>query len=321
VKITKDFKPSSGKQALVFDIYRGTTHDGPGLRTTVFFKGCPLECLWCQNPEGIRLASEIWYEKNLCIGCLECLKACPRHALSATADGICIERSLCQACGKCADACPSEALSRIDQRYTVDELTAKVLRDADYFRAFNGGVTASGGEPLLQADFVGEFFRRLKENSISTALDSCGFADFSAFEKVLPFTDCVLFDVKILNSQEHQRFTGRPNERILENLRKVSQLHKRLWIRTPLIPNATANEQNIRDIGRFLQQEIPDAFERWELCAFNGACESKYRKFNRAWPFSGLAPLQEAEIDAFRNIILAEKIPPEKIVFSGIIAQ
>jgi pyruvate formate lyase activating enzyme len=144
---------------------------------------------------------------------------------------------------------------------------------------------------------------------------------YSVFEKVLPFTDCVLFDVKILNSQEHQRLTGRPNEPILENLRKISQLHKRLWIRTPLIPNATANAQNIRDIGRFLQQEIPDAFERWELCAFNGACESKYRKFNRAWPFAGLPPLQEAEINAFRNIILAEKIPPEKIVFSGIIAQ
>jgi pyruvate formate lyase activating enzyme len=321
VKTTKDFKPSSEKQAIIFDIYRGTTHDGPGLRTTVFFKGCPLNCLWCQNPEGTHPAPEVWYDEKLCIACLECLKSCPRHALSASPDGIRIERSLCQACGQCADTCPAEALCRVGQHYTVEELTRKVMRDADYFRAFAGGVTASGGEPLLQADFVGEFFRRLKEKSVSTALDSCAFADFSAFEKVLPFTDCVLFDVKILNEKEHQRFTGRSNKLILENLIKISRLHKRLWIRTPLIPDASANEQNIREIGRFLQQEIPDTFERWELCAFNSACDSKYRKLNRAWPFSDLAALPQTKIDRFRKIILAEKIPPEKIVFSGIITQ
>lgn len=308
------------KTALIFDLYRGTTHDGPGLRTTVFFKGCPLRCVWCHNPEGISTVPVKTWDVKLCVGCMNCRDNCPSNAIIIAENGISFAEN-CQNCFKCISVCPAEALKKSGKKYTVDELFSKVVRDKNYFEVFGGGVTISGGEPLMQADFAADFFRRLKNGNISTALDTCGMVNFSEFEKILPYTDIVLYDMKLFDADEHLKYTGSSNTLIKENLLKLVERNTRLWIRTPLIPGITATEKNIRNISRFLMTELDGKFERYELCAFNSACADKYCKLNRTWELANISAMDKNVIENIRNFVLSENIPEAKIVFSGIITN
>jgi len=309
---------------LTIDVSHGTTHDGPGMRTTVFVKGCPLHCRWCQNPESIARKNEVWWERVNCIGCGSCLDACPNHALRADEQGIHVERSLCAACGTCADACPAAAMVWQGQEYDMEALLKEVLRDRVYYRQFGGGVTCSGGEPLLQYPFVTEFFRRLKEEGISTALDTCGCVPRENLEAVLPWTDYILYDMKLIDSDTHREFTGAPNERILENLLYAADFVRKadhpmeIWIRTPLIPDATATVENITGIGTFIRDHILDVVARWELCAFNGVCVSKYEKLGKTWAYDGMGAMSQAQIAPLRAAALSV-IPEEKLIITGMI--
>ena len=322
-------------KSLVIDIFRGTTHDGPGMRTTVFLKGCFLNCLWCQNPEGIKPEHEIWWEERKCIHCLACKEACPDGAVVEDANGLRIDREKCNLCGACVEACPSLAMSFTGKEWTIDQLVKEALKDKDYYQAFGGGVTVSGGEPLRQYKFVAEFFRRLKEKGINTALDTCGFASPEALNSVLPYTDYVLYDIKILNPELHKLYTGQSNETILANLvyvanyiRKVN-LEKnpgknhgmKLWIRTPLVPNSTAAEENIAEISRFICGNLLDVVERWELCAFNNACRSKYKKMGQTWAFEDYALMGQDAVDRIKEVAFSSGIPGERLVVSGLIAK
>ncbi len=188
----------------VIEINRGTTHDGPGMRTTVFFKGCPLHCAWCQNPEGIDHAQGKWWDERKCIGCLSCLEACPNDAISSLETGIRTDRAKCQVCGACVEACPSGAMAFTGREWTLSGLVREVLKDRDYHEAFGGGVTVSGGEPLGQYPFVREFLKALKAEGVHTALDTCGYAPVEAFDAVLPYSDHVLFDLKLLDPEHAQ---------------------------------------------------------------------------------------------------------------------
>lgn len=335
----------------LIEISRGTTHDGPGLRTTVFLKGCPLRCRWCQNPEGIPAAQGVWWEARTCIGCLACVAACPHGALTATDDGIVRDHDLCTACGACVEACPARAMTFTGQTWTLDALVKEVLKDREYYDAFGGGVTVSGGEPLGQYPFVAAFFRRLHAAGVHTALDSCGLAPPAALEAVLPHTDHVLYDIKLLDPALHRQFTGHTNDRILTNLATVAEAVRqaarqavgqadrqadrqagcapssngcgptRLWIRTPLIPDATATPANIGAIGRYIRDTLADVVERWELCAFNSACRQKYDKLGVPWAYEGYPLMDQPSIDQIRAAALSTGIPPDRLVISGLIGK
>lgn len=309
------------------ELIRGGTHDGPGLRTTVFLKGCSLDCRWCQNPEGIAARPAVWWEALKCIGCGECVEACAAVALTATDAGIQRDRERCVACGACVEACPAMAMTFTSREWTLADLLKEVLKDRDYYRAFGGGVTVSGGEPLCQYPFVAAFFRQLREAGVHTALDTCGQVSAEAFAAVLPHTDLVLFDIKLVDSACHRELTGHGNERILANLLAVAD-HirtaggtKGLWIRTPLIPDATATSENLAAIGRFIQEHLADVTERWELCAFNGACRTKYERLGLAWPYADYPLLTQSAVAALRAAALSTGFPAEKLVVSGLIAK
>jgi pyruvate formate lyase activating enzyme len=312
---------------LVIDITRGTLHDGPGMRTTVFLKGCPLRCLWCQNPEGIHSGQEIWWEGRKCIHCLSCQEACPTRAVYEDERGLHIDASKCTLCGACVTDCPARGMTFTGQEWAIGALVNEALKDKDYYDAFGGGVTVSGGEPLRQYTFVTQFFRRLKQQGVHTALDTCGLAPREAVQSVLPHTDHVLYDIKILDPELHKRYTGQYNELILGNLvyianhiRKDNPTMK-LWIRTPLIPDTTATPENIAAISVLLRDHLLDVVERWELCAFNSACKRKYQKMDRPWPYDGYELMTQAGIDEIKATALSTGMPHEKLVISGLIAR
>ena len=315
----------------VIEISRGTTHDGPGMRTTVFLKGCPLRCLWCQNPEGMKAGQEIWWEARKCIHCLACIEACPSGAIQEEAGGLRVDRERCDACGACVEACPALAMTFTGQEWTLDGLLKEVLKDRDYYQAFGGGVTVSGGEPLSQYRFVTELFKRLHEAGVHTALDTCGLASADALASVLPYTDHVLFDIKLLDSGLHEQYTGHSNETILKNLSAVAetirtvnaekQREMKLWIRTPLIPDTTATPENLTAISGFIRDHLLDVVERWELCAFNSACKSKYQKMGLSWAYEAYPLMGQRFLDSLKAAALSTGITGEKLVVSGLFAK
>lgn len=310
---------------LAIDVSHGAIHDGPGMRTTVFVKGCSLHCLWCQNPESISRRNDVWWDATQCIGCRLCEKACARNAIRLEESGMVFDRGACIACGSCAKACPTSAMAQEAQEYTMEKLLREVLRDRYYYQQFGGGVTVSGGEPLLQHEFVAEFFRRLKEQDVSTALDTCGCAQWQALEAVLPYTGYVLYDMKILDSEKHLAYTGAGNGVILSNLLSTAEYMRsaereiHLWIRTPLIPEVTATFENIKAIAEFIRDNLADVVERWELCAFNGACVSKYKKLGEKWEFSGVPLMTAPEAKKLRDTVLGTGLPESLISVSGLL--
>jgi pyruvate formate lyase activating enzyme len=309
----------------VIEITRGSTHDGPGMRTTVFLKGCPLRCAWCQNPESMSFAQEVWWEQRKCIGCLECVAVCQAEALSETPAGIQRDRQKCTLCGACVEECPAKARTFTGEEWGIEALLKEVLKDQDYYRAFGGGVTLSGGEPLSQAPFVAEFFRRLQAAGVHTALDTCGLASPASLAAVLPRTDHVLFDIKLLDPALHQRFTGQSNEIILRNLAAVATFIRqaerpmKLWIRTPLIPGATATPENIAAISRFIHETLSDVTERWELCAFNPTCKSKYDKLDLPWAYEGYALLGREMAAQLRETAAAHGMSKDAVFVTGLL--
>lgn len=309
-------------RAEIFDIYKGSTHDGPGMRDVVFFKGCPLNCIWCHNPEGIETINSVWYEKNVCIGCGECLKACGSNAVKMTDMGIVIDQNKCIRDYKCIDFCPSGAIEKIANEYTVDGLYREILKDKSYFDASGGGVTASGGEAMLHADFICEFFHRLKNNGIHTALDTTGYCDDAKLFAVLKNTDMVIYDLKVVNRQLHRNFTGADNNLILENIVKISNYIKNgaklsLWIRTPIIPGFTDSEKMISEIAEFINDNLSGTVQRWELCSFNNSCTHKYEKLGRQWTLSNTSLIAKEKMSKLKAI--AKSACADEIVCSGLI--
>ncbi len=236
--------------ARIFEIKRFAVHDGNGIRTTVFFKGCPLKCVWCHNPEGLAGGPQLAYYENKCVSCGDCTGVCPENAHVFT-DGVhTIDREKCIACGKCTEICPAEALMLYGKRMTADDILPVLLEDADFYRSSGGGVTLSGGECLLQADFCAELLKKLKEHGVSTAVDTCGDVPEEAILKVLPYTDIFLYDLKAVDEDVHIRCTGRSNKRILENLRMIDASGASSEIRYPYVPGC--NDNQAEPIAAFL---------------------------------------------------------------------
>lgn len=266
------------------DIQRMSSEDGPGLRTTIFLKGCSLACAWCHNPESIAKKFQVHWISARCIRCGSCDSVCPNESLTRDESGVHIDRRLCTGCCACVCACPTLALECKGIDAEPEELYRELVKDRAYFGR-DGGVTLSGGEALLQDGTI-ELLRLLKLEGIQTAVDTSGMVFTEQLQAALPYTDILLYDLKIMNDADHMRWTGRGNAMILRNLGVAALWAKgngRLWIRTPVIPGATDSDENIRAIGERISA-IGGA-ERWELCAFNNLCTDKYERLDIDWAF------------------------------------
>lgn len=236
-------------KCIISDIKHFAVHDGDGIRTTVFFKGCPLKCVWCHNPEGIGGKPQLAYYENKCIGCMECESACRYGAHSS--DGFhSFDREKCVGCGSCESVCLGDALKFYGRAVTVEKLLPKLLSDRAFYENSGGGVTLSGGECLLQAEFCRELLKALKEQGIHTAVDTCGFVSPSALEQVIPYTDVFLYDLKAFDEDCHIRCTGQSNRLILENLQYLDALGKKSEIRIPFVPGY--NDDQMEKLAGFI---------------------------------------------------------------------
>jgi pyruvate formate lyase activating enzyme len=238
----------------IFDIKRYSIHDGPGIRTTVFFKGCPLSCLWCHNPEGIAPGPELMHWPSRCARCYACVAACPPRAISKDKDGaIVVDKKMCDLCGKCAEACLYDAMQIVGTETTVEDLVREIEKDRVFYEQSGGGVTVSGGDPLAQSAFLEALLDALGGRGIRTALDISGFSSNGALDRIAARTDLVLFDLKVMDEARHRELTGVPNRPILENLTRLAASGTEIWIRIPLLAGVNDDDRNIEETIAFLK--------------------------------------------------------------------
>jgi len=288
-------------KGFIFDIKRFAVHDGPGIRTTIFFKGCPLHCLWCHNPESIARGPELITRSSRCARCYSCVKVCPKKALSpGPANGpVVVDRSLCDLCGACVEACAYEALAVVGHRATVAELVDEAARDAVFYEQSGGGVTLSGGEPLAQPAFALALLQALKARGFSTALDTSGQAMEDVLAEAVKYSDLILYDLKMTDSAAHRRFTNVANGRILENLRRLDRFGKPVWIRIPLVGGVNDGEAAIASAIAFLKGL--SSVRRVDLLKYHRGGQEKYKNLGKQGEFQIFEPPSEERADAIRR--------------------
>lgn len=285
------------KSATVFEIKRFAIHDGDGIRTTVFFKGCPLKCVWCHNPEGISSKAELGYYAHKCKNCGACVKACPNecHRLD---DGIhTFEREKCIACGKCESVCHGSALKLYGKEMTVDELEEILVEDKMFYDESGGGITLSGGECLMESEFCKELLKRMKESGIHTAVDTSGFVSEKAIDTVFPYTDIFLYDIKAFDSETHKKATGFSNEIILKNLRYIDKKGGKVEIRIPYVPEYNSGE--IEKIAAFLSEL--KCVSGLRVLAYHNYAASKYAALEKTNTLPLVLPTDD-EIEKAKEI-------------------
>ncbi|MBT4518662.1 MAG: glycyl-radical enzyme activating protein [Halieaceae bacterium] len=290
---------TSAMSGNIFNIQRFSVQDGPGIRTTLFMKGCPLACPWCSNPESQANEIELGYRDSLCDDCGRCKDKCKVGAISILEKGISIDRDKCNSCLDCLAVCAPTALKVLGESISADRAIAIILKDAKFYQNSNGGVTCSGGEPLMQSEFVAEVFKRCKAAGIHTTIDTTGHASKSALERVLPFTDLVLFDVKLIDNEKHKKVVKFPNTRILQNLKRIKSEGISLIIRVPLIPGLTDSEENIDGIAQFVTEELGGA--PINVLPYHRFGTNKYSMLDIPYELDGLAPLAEEQVAAIVN--------------------
>jgi pyruvate formate lyase activating enzyme len=242
-------------QGLIFDIQRCSLHDGPGIRTTVFLKGCVLHCLWCHNPESIAFEPQILYMADRCVTCGECARVCSHGAQVIDPTGQHVyDRGRCRACGECVPTCQGEAIRLVGTRMTVDEVLADVLRDAAYYARSQGGVTLSGGEPMAQFEFTRSFLQAAHAAGLHTCLETCGAVNFDRYAEILPLVDLFLYDYKATDPDQHRRLTGVSNTRILDNLHRLDAAGAAIVLRCPLVPGVNDDDQHLQGIAALARQ-------------------------------------------------------------------
>ena len=283
-------------KGLIFDIKKFAVHDGPGIRTTVFLKGCPLACWWCHNPESINLKPELVLFENKCIGCGECFKVCPVEAHEVLKDGTRVyHRDKCLLCGKCTETCYAEALVMEGKEVTVEEVMVELRKDIPFYENSDGGITLSGGEPLLQHSFSLAILKQCKEEELHTAIDTCGHVPWRICEEVLPYVDLVLYDFKHTDSVKHKLYTGVRNELILENLVKMGEYGIPIEVRMPIIPTINDDKETIVATSIFLKPV--KNITRVELLPYHRLGESKYKRLEMEYKAEGLQPPEKERMN------------------------
>lgn len=294
----------------VFNIQKFSIHDGPGIRTTVFLKGCPLRCLWCHNPEGLEPSPEIEFEPSKCIGCGACVSACPAGCQTMGEAGRGFDRSRCVRCGTCADVCLTGSLKRVGRRMTVGEVMAKVLDDRLFYVTSGGGMTLSGGEPFFQPDFALALLEAAKIEGLHTALETSGFCSRGAMMKAVPLTDLFLFDYKATGEELHKRLTGVLQAPILENLRALSDAGAKIVLRCPIIPGANDTEEHFTAVAA-LMEDLP-GIEAADLEAYHPLGTGKAPKIGKTQAFRSAAPSKE-RMKEIQDFIQSQTKKPVRI--------
>jgi pyruvate formate lyase activating enzyme len=283
----------------VFDISHWAGHDGPGIRTIVFLKGCPLRCAWCHSPESQRREAELLYLKNKCLQCGRCVTACPQGARHY-ADGLMrTDRDLCDNCGACVETCYSEALQMCGRIMAARDVVDEVARDRVFFRNSGGGITLSGGEPAAQPQFAEGILRGCHELGIHTALETCGYVPWDAMSRIAPHVDLFLYDLKVMDPARHRRYAGASNARVLANLERLSRTQQDIQVRVPLIPNHTDDDENLAAICRFAVQ---CGIERIAFLPYNPAASSKYAWLERDFKLPSLTQQGDDRLEAIRML-------------------
>ncbi len=264
---------------LILEIKGNSLDDGPGIRSVVFFKGCPLSCTWCHNPESKQTSNEISFDPKECVGCNTCMETCKKHALSKE-NPFFINREVCDLCFECTDTCPSGALAKVGKKRTIHQITEAIIRDKPFFDTSGGGVTFSGGEPTLYMEFLSDLCKELTQNEVHILIETCGQFNLDQFDNlVYPHVDTIYFDIKLYDSENHKRFCGLPNQTIIDNFRTLHSRFlnggKDILPRIPLIPNITDTEENLREIVSFFRKEN---VTKTQMMAYHPLWQEKNRK-------------------------------------------
>jgi pyruvate formate lyase activating enzyme len=288
------------QSAIITNIQNFSIHDGPGIRTAIFFKGCPLSCQWCANPECLSGKPQMGFIENLCADCGKCLDVCTNNAIRRTEGEHRIDYSRCRSCGNCRDQCYYGALVRYGESMTLAEVWDAVRRDKMFYDESGGGVTVSGGEPLLQPAFIRELFELCRRERINTCIETCGYVEPEALLEVIPVTDHFLFDLKHMDSEAHRKHTGQSNRKILKNAALLAEHRANVLFRQPLIPGVNNSMENIEATARFLTS-LGRSAARLEIMPFHRMGQSKYRALHILYTMEGLGAADDEQVETVRK--------------------
>lgn len=307
---TVEMERKSSTTGTIFNIMKYSTHDGPGIRTAVFFKGCPLSCPWCHNPEGQSARPELSFSSDRCVRCGECVKVCPENAISVVDGVLLTRRDVCRPCGCCSKVCQSRAREIVGKIMTAPQVMEEIEKDIIFYDESKGGVTFSGGEPLMQPDFLTEMLQSCKEKDIHTAVETCGLVKSEDLARIEPYVDLFLYDLKIIDGAKHRQLAGASNRTILMNLRELSQSHDEIIIRFPLIPGINDEGEDVLQIRTFISS-LRNVQEIHILPYHKGGIE-KYRRLGKEYRLPGIQPPSDQKLsqieDIFRRVGLRVKI-------------
>jgi len=276
------------KTGIVFDIQRFSIHDGPGIRTTVFFKGCPLNCWWCHNPESQAVGQEMVFQARRCIRCGTCETVCPQGAIAGDGDLAYTDEEKCVLCGTCVESCYAEAREIAGREMTLAQVMMEIERDVAFYDESGGGVTFSGGEPLLQRDFLYSLLQACKEREIHTTLDTCGFGAWETLDSIRGFVDLFLYDLKLMDGTRHRKYTGVSNELILTNLQMLSARGHNIILRMPIIPGINDDDDNVHQTGEYAAAML--RLNRVDILPYHHTAVDKYKRLRKSYELSEVRP-------------------------------